>query len=258
MLTPKVPAKLLEVGAGSGAFLTQLRSSRIGGGFSLLAIEYDRGAVANLESAGFETTQFSLQELAKSDQHRGAFAAICLFQTLVHIADVHDTFHAIKTLLRHDGDLFISVPFGPSTDIQEELTAYWDLPPNHVGRWTRHAFESIAQQHAFLIVDWELERTGRLFYAWKLARYTVLAKAYDESSLVGRINALRVRSIRGPAKRVVAIAYLPKILAAWRRLTPPTQWVHLKPHTRDEIAVPSMVENVALTPYPVVGGSDGQ
>jgi SAM-dependent methyltransferase len=232
----QIPARILEVGAGSGAFLKQLRSSSVGTEFSPLAIEYDRGAVAKLEQAGFETSRDSLQELAGTAQRKGIFTAICMFQTLEHIADVHGVFGAVKTLLRHDGDLFISVPFGPSTELQEELTGYWDMPPNHVGRWTRSAFDSIAEQHAFRLVEWELERTARLLLAWRLASYAVRAKAYDEDSVAGRINALRIRSIRGPAKRILAVALMPKMLVAWHRLCAPTQWVHMKPTARGDQA----------------------
>jgi cyclopropane fatty-acyl-phospholipid synthase-like methyltransferase len=219
--------RLLEIGSGSGAFLEKVRSSPVGRTFSLLAIEYNRGAVHKLEQGGFEVSPNSVQQLAESDTHRGKFAAICLFQTLEHIADVHGMFRAMRALLSEDGALFISAPFGPSTEIQEELTSYWDLPPNHVGRWTPRAFDSIAEQHGFRVVEWELEAKSRLDYAWRLAGYAVLAKAYDETSVPGRINALRLRSIRGPLKRVVALAFIPKILKAWHRLSPPTQWVHM-------------------------------
>jgi SAM-dependent methyltransferase len=221
--------RLLEVGSGNGAFLTKLRSSRVGDAFSPLAVEYDRGAIEKLKEAGLAVSSSSVQQLAESESHRGEFAAICLFQTLEHIADVHGIFGAMRRLVSEDGALFISTPFGPSTGLQEELTSYWDLPPNHVSRWTRPAFEAIAERHGFRVVEWELERNGRLDYAWRLASYAVLARAYDERSVPGRINALSVRSIRGPAKRVLALAFVPRMLKAWRRLSPPTQWVHLEP-----------------------------
>jgi hypothetical protein len=94
----------------------------------------------------------------------------------------------MRVLLRDDGGLFMSVPFAPSTELQEELTAYWDVPPNHIGRWTPRAFDSIARQHGLRVVDWELEAASSLSCAWRLATYAVLAKAYDEASLPGRIN----------------------------------------------------------------------
>jgi hypothetical protein len=197
-----------------------------------LAVEYDRGAIEKLEEAGFAVSSSFVQQLAENESHRGEFAAICLFQTLEHIADVHGIFGAMRRLVSEDGAVFISTPFGPSTGLQEELTSYWDLPPNHVGRWTRPAFDAIAERHGLRVVEWELDRNGRLGYAWRLACYALLAKSYDETSFPGRINALSVRSIRGPAKRVLALAFVPRMLKAWRRLSPPTQWVHMQPAPR--------------------------
>jgi hypothetical protein len=180
-----------------------------------------------LKQAGFRTLSLSLQELAREEGH-ASYAVICLFQTLEHMADVQGAFGAITRLLSLDGHVFISVPARAATEVQEELTGYLDLPPNHVGRWTRSAFEAITQQHGLEVVEWELEPAALPVLAWRLAVYAVQAKAYDEESLAGRVNAVQNRWIRGPAKRVVALAYMPRMLASWRRLSPKIQWVHIQ------------------------------
>ena len=221
------PLRLLEVGAGDGAFLRQLHG-RFGEAFLPLATEYDHGAVAKLRLAGFETLHGAVQRLADDDEYRSRFEVICVFQALEHIADVHGFFGALGTLLREDGDIFVSVPYAPNIDLQEELVAYWDLPPNHVGRWTRAAFDAIARRHQLRVQDWELEPVPRIVSAWRLAHYAVLGKAYDERTIPGRVNALRSRWVRGPVKRLMAVAYMPRVLAAWPRLCPATQWVHLR------------------------------
>jgi SAM-dependent methyltransferase len=217
---------LLEVGAGAGSFLKLLQSSSIGDAFVATAVEYDRGALAKLAQAGFQTHSIPLQALAQKLKPE-SFTVICLFQTLEHIADVQGLFRAIARLLRSDGHVFISVPASEAIEAQEELTGYLDLPPNHVGRWTRSAFEAISEQHALRVVEWEVEPARVPMLAWRLALSSVHARAYDEKSLPGRVNALRNRWLRGPAKRALALAYLPRMLAAWRRLAPPTQWVHI-------------------------------
>lgn len=220
------PVKLLEVGAGAGTFLKLLQSSPVGNAFEPLAVEYDRGALARLQRAGFRALSLPLQELAEQSKP-ASFAVICLFQTLEHIADVHGVFAAIARLLSGGGHVFISVPASEAIEAQEELTGYLDLPPNHVARWTRAAFETISRQHGMKVVEWELEPAPVPLLAWRLAVYAVQARAYDERSLAGRLNGIPNRWIRGPAKRAIAVAYLPKMLAAWRRLSPSTQWVHI-------------------------------
>jgi SAM-dependent methyltransferase len=229
--------RLLEVGAGSGEFLKQFRASAIGPRFAPVAIEYDGGARARLEKAGFDVLSCSLGDLAADEQRRARFRAICLFQTLEHIADVHGTFAAVSDLLSPNGDLFVSVPWSEAIEVQEDLSGYWDLPPNHVGRWTRSAFERIAKQHGLAVVEWELEQIRRPSVAWQLAVYAVRARAYDEDSMAGRVNRLRIRRLRGPAKRLMAVAFVPRMLSAWHRLCPPTQWVHIRHANQGEPGV---------------------
>jgi SAM-dependent methyltransferase len=220
--------RLLEVGAGSGWFLKRLRSSPVADNYAPLALEYDRGALRQLQEAGFETSSASLQELGRITGEDERFAVICIFQTLHHLSDVQGTFGALARLLRSSGDIFISVPFARATEIQERLTGYWDLPPNHVARWTSSAFEAITQRHSLRVVAVEPEQTSRLAIAWRLALYATLARAYDERSLAGRVNALRRRSLRGPAKRLLAATYLPRMLAAWPELVPREHWIHIR------------------------------
>jgi SAM-dependent methyltransferase len=222
------PGRLLDVGAGTGAFLKRLRSSQIAGRYVPYALEYDRGALRQLHDAGFQGSSRSLQDVAAATDESQRFSVICVFQTLHHIADVHGTFGALSDLLQPGGDIFISVPFGPETEVQERLTGYWDLPPIHVARWTSSAFEAAAPQHSLDVVAVEPEPINRLIMAGRLALYATLASAYDEQTLAGRINALPRRSLRGPAKRLLAVAYLPRMLAAWRSLSPRTRWVHIR------------------------------
>ena len=47
--------RLVELGAGDGAFLKGLKSAKLGPRFDLLAIDYDIGAVERLERSGFRT-----------------------------------------------------------------------------------------------------------------------------------------------------------------------------------------------------------
>jgi len=217
--------RLLEIGAGRGAFLEQLKTA-FGGRVLPFATEYDIGAAEHLRSAGYWTFVGDFRELAERNAFKNSFHFICMFQTLEHIANVHAVFGSLNKLLRRDGDVFVSVPHGPAIDLQEELVAYWDMPPNHVGRWSRSAFETIASAHGLAVQEWALEPVAKLASAWRLAQYGVLSSAYDEHSLAGRINGLENRLLRGPLKRILALAHLPRIVLAWPRLTPATQWVH--------------------------------
>lgn len=218
--------RLVELGAGDGAFLKGLRGAELGPRFEMLAIDYDAGAVERLERSGFTTYTGSLADLAH--ERPGSFDVVCLFQTLEHISEIETLFASISRLITAQGHVFLSTPNADATEVQEQLTGFWDMPPNHVARWTRSAFERIAEAHGLSLLEWELEHPYRLRTARELARFRLLAGAYDETSLVGRVNALRSRKIRGPIKYGLSLVFLPRILASWRRLLPPTQWAHLQ------------------------------
>jgi SAM-dependent methyltransferase len=220
------PLHLLEIGAGDGAFLKRLRSSSLGPLFDATAMDYDAGAVERLRRAGFATRRGSVAELAH--ERPNTFSVVCLFQTLEHISDVHDLFESLSRLLTINGHIFISVPNGPAIDQQEDLTGLWDMPPNHVVRWTRTGLEVLGRAHGFRLAEWALEHPHRLRTALQLARYRILAHAYDDRSFAAWINAWRVRWARGPLKLALAITLAAPILKSWQRLLPPTQWAHFR------------------------------
>jgi hypothetical protein len=150
-----------------------------------------------------------------------------MFQTLEHMADLETLFAQIRSILAPQGSVFVSFPNAEATDFQESTTGLWDMPPNHVGRWTRTALERFAVRHGFSVVETKLEPVRDLSHAWLLAMYALNARAYRRTSLEGQINALQSRALRGGLKRIVATRYLPGMLARRRSFLPLTRWAHL-------------------------------
>jgi SAM-dependent methyltransferase len=223
--------ELLEVGAGDGAFLKLLKASAVGERFRAFAVEYDTGAVAALRKAQISVLTQSPQDLAGDSTYSERFSVICLFQTLEHMDDVHGLFRSLVSLLRPNGHVFVSVPNAEAIAIQEDITGFWDMPPNHIGRWTKRALEHVALVNGFRLEEFKLEPVSRVRTAWLLARYSMLARAYNEGSLDARANSLDHRMIRGPLKAVLALTQVPRVALAWRRFLPLSQWAHFVPTT---------------------------
>ena len=217
---------LLECGAGDGAFLERLRSSPAGARFTPMATEYDEGALRRLRAAGFAGSDRSITELG--DDCDGRFTVICMFQTLEHIADAHAVFDAFRRVGRPGSHVFASVPNAAAIDLQERLARYWDMPPNHVGRWLPACFTSIAAAHGLELVSCEIEPVSRLRQAWKFAVYQVNGQAYDPRSVAGRINAIESRLVRGPLKRLLAALLFMRLFVALREPPGDSLWVHLR------------------------------
>jgi hypothetical protein len=70
------------------------------------------------------------------------------------------------------------VPNGDAIDAQEKLTGFWDMPPNHVGRWTRPSFEEWVNDAALTIVDDDLEPSSDAARAAAYASARMMADRY--------------------------------------------------------------------------------
>jgi SAM-dependent methyltransferase len=228
MADADVPSgRLLECGAGDGAFLKQLHASEFGARFEAVAIEYDDGAIERLRAAGFRAERASITDLAHRPPTAG-FAIVCMFQTLEHMSDIHGAFRAFKSLLRPGGHAFISVPHGLSVEAQERLTGFWDMPPNHVGRWLPISFQRMAGQHDLELVACEIQPLSRIADAWRLAVYSVNSAAYRRETLAARLVAIRFRYARGPLKRLLALLCMPALLPRIPDSGGHSLWVHLR------------------------------
>jgi 2-polyprenyl-3-methyl-5-hydroxy-6-metoxy-1,4-benzoquinol methylase len=221
---PRMNLDLLEIGGGDGAFLRKARSAGLTG--RACATEYDDGSLASLASIpGVETFAMSPQELAAAAP--GTFDAVCMFQVLEHMDRSDEVFTALRTLTKPDGQLFIGVPNDASVTWQEEQTGFWEMPPNHIGRWTRPAIESIASRHGFRVLDHRYEEAGNFAELWEMAKCRCQARAYSPETVSGRVNAMSVRAVRGPIKRALAAWDLVLLSPKYGQIPPRCQWFRL-------------------------------
>ena len=221
---PARPMSILEIGAGRGAFMRRAQSAGVVR--KAVATEYDRGSLAAIAALpDVEAVPLTPSELAAQTDQR--FDAVCMFQVLEHMDRVDDVFSALRRLTAQDGELFIGVPNEASVTMQEELTGFWEMPPNHVSRWTPAALQSIAGRHGFRLIEHRYEPAPRWAALAEMAQCRFQGRAYDPSSVAGRVNDIPVRAVRGPLKRLLytwdLLAFLPT-LGQW---PPRSQWFRL-------------------------------
>jgi hypothetical protein len=137
------------------------------------------------------------------------------FQSIEHMANVAAVFSAIRELLRPGGAMIVSVPSGSHIDFNERRLNYFDMPPNHVGRWYRESFAAIAARAELTLVGHELEPRRMVPALRRLAWYGINARASRPGGLARRIQALRNRPARMALKALIgslmAIRSLPFI-----------------------------------------------
>jgi SAM-dependent methyltransferase len=215
---------VLEIGAGDGAFLRKLRGAGIRG--RLCATEYDDGSIQKLRAVpGAEAFKLSPQELTAAAP--GRFGAVCMFQVLEHLDRLDELFAAIRELLAPEGRLFIAVPNEASVTVQERLTGFWEMPPNHIGRWTKPALESVASRHGLRVCDHRYEPVTAPVELWGMAKCRYDARAYRAASVAGRVNGISARPVRGLVKRALTGWDLLVLAPHYGRLPPRSQWFAL-------------------------------
>ena len=139
--TGKKSGSLLDVGAGTGAFLHQMQQN----GWQVTGLEPDATA---RERA---STLYNLQ-LLPSDQlwniPPASLDAITLWHVLEHVHQLNEYMAQLKKLLKPGGYLFIAVPNYTSRDANfyGECWAAWDVP-RHLYHFSPEAMKQLVKKH---------------------------------------------------------------------------------------------------------------
>ena len=136
---------ILDVGAGTGAFLNQMQQ----GGWQVTGLEPDRGAqqkAKELYALEFE----SPDQLFHLPQHH--FNAITLWHVLEHVHDLKGYLSQLKLLLAPGGTLFIAVPNYTSYDAlhYQQFWAAYDVP-RHLYHFSPGCMEKLMTAHGLTI-----------------------------------------------------------------------------------------------------------
>jgi SAM-dependent methyltransferase len=221
------PVRLLECGAGVGRFLGLLSDRPRRERFELEATEFNHGAREELERHGIKVTMAPIEDLAEEPGWQHRFDALCMFHVLEHMAPVDAVFSAMRKILVPGGHVFISVPSGESIDQQEQLVQCWDMPPNHVGRWSPTAFQRVAGRHGMRMLEHTVEPAAQPKDLWRLAVWSVNARAFEGRPVDELVNRAP-RLVRGPAKRILALSEALGLVGHWGSFLGHSLWVHLE------------------------------
>lgn len=145
----KKKGKLLEIGSGTGAFASEMKSR----GWAVIGLEPDERARQN----ALELYHLSLQPV--EDLYSllpGTYDAIVLWHVLEHVHDLHDYMKKFRELLTPDGVLIIAVPNYTSTDakIYKECWAAYDVP-RHLYHFSPGAMKKLVEKHGMFIKNYK-------------------------------------------------------------------------------------------------------
>lgn len=138
--------RLLDIGAGIGAFLSVMQES----GWEVKGIEPDEGARKNASALfGLQLEEPS----ALSKLPGGYYKAITLWHVLEHVHQLHPYLEKLKALLAPEGKIFIAVPNYTAAD-SEAYRNYWAAydVPRHLYHFSPLSMEKLLEQHGLKLV----------------------------------------------------------------------------------------------------------
>lgn len=137
--------RLLEIGCGVGHFLNSvgpLVREAVG-------LELNGDAIANKVTAAAIHAQ-RIEEFAATEP--GAFDLVCSYQVLEHVVDPASFVRHALLCLKPGGLLALSTPNNAYYAFQKREDAF-DLPPHHMGQFTREVFQKVGAVFALETVD---------------------------------------------------------------------------------------------------------
>ena len=141
----KRPGRLLDVGAGTGAFAAHMQQA----GWDVTGIEPDTTARDNAKKA-HNIQLLPSEELFNLEP--ATFDVITLWHVLEHVHALHEYIDAFRNVLATDGTLIIAVPNYTSYDatVYSGAWAAYDVP-RHLYHFSPKSMKHLLHQHGFKI-----------------------------------------------------------------------------------------------------------
>lgn len=130
--------RVLEVGAGAGAFAVSLRCAEYVG------LEFNSVSIAKAASAGVSLLREDLHEHATN--HKAHYSLACAFQVLEHVTEPGRFVQSLRQALVPGGRLILSVPSAESF-LSFQTNNPLNLPPHHLTWWPDRTFKALATAH---------------------------------------------------------------------------------------------------------------
>ncbi len=139
--TRKRQGKLLDIGAGTGAFVGHMQQN----GWEVTGLEPDETAREKART-DHRVVLLGTDELFKLAPD--SFDAITLWHVMEHVHDLHPYVEQLKALVRRNGRIFIAIPNYTSYDarVYREAWAAYDVP-RHLYHFSPDAMEALLDQH---------------------------------------------------------------------------------------------------------------
>lgn len=139
--------KILEIGAGNGAFLKRLINKKE----NIDAIEFNVKSLNILKKQGYHVYNQTIQKLAQTKE--GYYDVVVSFQVLEHISDVKSFIEASIKVLKKGGQMIFSVPNDDALIMKLDFNLSLNFPPHHMGHWNKKTFFNLQKYFSIQCVN---------------------------------------------------------------------------------------------------------
>ncbi|MET0448153.1 MAG: class I SAM-dependent methyltransferase [Aeromicrobium sp.] len=202
------PTRVLEIGAGFGHFLDRVRA-RVPG-VEVVATEYGEPARDVLTAKGYDVRPLDVRSLDE-----GPFDLICAFQVVEHLDGLDRLGATLHRLLTPGGHVLVAVPNTERIAFDEARGSLLDMPPNHIGRWSREAFETFAADHDLDLVAFDHEPHVMRAYVRTDIAYSYARRAQVPGTVPHWSAGLRQRRFGKALGMLVALLRAPVRIPVW-------------------------------------------
>lgn len=224
---PNQSLRLLEIGAGNGAFIRKV-IAEITPKENILCTEFSEHGRSAIEAMGVQCAPIDFQDLSDAN-FQNSFDAICMFQVLEHMDHLDGHFEKLAWLAKPGADLFITVPNHLRTEFNELHGGLLDMPPNHIGRWNKKCFEVIGEKYGFKVTDFKTETASLKASLITFSHYRFLRRSQTPGSFANRISGISNRRARQICQAFsVAMTSIPLLPLVFRNKSKlgMSSWVH--------------------------------
>lgn len=138
---------ILEIGSGSGNFLSYLKKKNIENARGLeLSSEATKASIAK----GFNVVNTTIHDFSKTKPE--LFDVICSFQVFEHLPNIDSTIRECLALLKPNGLFIISVPDNDASVFSMDPYHTLNLPPHHVILWDEASLKSLCKMYNLELV----------------------------------------------------------------------------------------------------------
>ncbi len=142
---------LLDVGCGDGEFIKKAQER----GYKVTGIDLNRILISKIkEKYNLEVYPVNFKEFVEEFPQR-TFDVITFFEVLEHMSNPGKFFDLIKSKLKNNGYVALSVPNRDRFRFGPKKFPEWDSPPHHFTWWNVDSLEKLLAINGFKILEFE-------------------------------------------------------------------------------------------------------